>query len=1340
LFAHTPVSETFMGDIRSRLASFWLSTSLLLVVGLVAGCGDNTPGKTGTGGAGGGTGGTAGAAGAAGAGGEAGMGGLAGSDAGAAGAGGMPDAGTDAAVPCYGTTFTAPSANNAMLTVTDDTDHTCADGFQYIVTINSDAPDGTQVTLSDGNTVLKSASVSGHKASFDVQLSTGGTAQALSIQYPSTALCNVVTNVTVSCDANAPTCSISKPEITATHPALNGVAAPDGDRVSSTGSAYQVTFTVKTSAEDGQPISLAVDNAASPAAITNFNATASGGTATFNVPLVPDGTYEVVATCNNKNGIKGTSAKAMFPVDTTPPDLTLTKPSSGMFVVGATIDVCGQTTQSDAANLASSLGSAQDNLCVFVGSSANPKCGAMAAVNAPSCVTIDCPGASAFDLKVRLKDAAGNPTFQTLTGVTCASSHPTVQIIAPASDAPAFTDKTKHILSATAPTGNKDLDPATPGAQVDVVACTDTPGTAVLTAGHAGDTSLTQVGGTVTTVAATTADNCPASLPNVARFSGVTLPESNQNADGTLAAATRLVVTVTSSANTANIGVSQPDDVWVDTIPPNLALVSPANLCGQFIQSSTTVSEDLVYSADYKTVVVDVTNGATTTTYDTPAFMNGTATFTVTFSDGLNTVTATETDPAGNATVLAPCNITLGMAPVVTFTTPTSGAILCPTGATSTACIDDNDTNTPGWQGSVAVTVTVAGQPVTTGDAVTFTINGNSIGGANLDASGHAQLNAITIPDGVQTIVATTGDISGAGVGTGSVTVTVDTMPPNAPTGLTALVKDRRQTSVQLTWTAPSDANGANVAGYLVRWAKSPINATNFDTSKGVTKDVPYTGAPATGGQLDGILVSNLDIETGYYFAVEAVDVAGTTSAPIVTSSELRPHFQTTILNGTGTDGIGQDVDGSGDFGTAGSLGFVPDGLSDLIVGGTGGKKVYIYFGTTSGYSTTPSITITGSTTNFGQAVVNAGDLDGDGKADIAIASPNEGAGGKVYVFSRLNPPASWGTTNSWPATLTDAQANYVITADATLGGPGSIQPQGLARLGNFDGMGADDLAIGFAVANGFNGSVVIVRGSTSFASMTISDAASANAIVINGTDPGGFLGVLSMGIGNFFPGAGPTLVTSAAGASALYAFGGRAPSAALTPADANASVVGPAADLYGLSLGFLGPLGNSPGAIAIGAPAAGPAYVDVDFGVSEPFGAVAPGKHVRLRDSASGNSFGVVNIGSGIKGTSQALSLIGSDALPDLVVAGQAEAGLPVYVVSGAVLPTLSGTVDVATVVNPATGPASVVKIPNGIPSTGWGGYAGGSIIFDANGDGAPDFAVGEFAFGKPGRVVVFY
>jgi hypothetical protein len=560
------------------------------------------------------------------------------------------------------------------------------------------------------------------------------------------------------------------------------------------------------------------------------------------------------------------------------------------------------------------------------------------------------------------------------------------------------------------------------------------------------------------------------------------------------------------------------------------------------------------------------------------------------------------------------------------------------------------------------------------------------------------------------------------------------------PAALTATILDRRQTSVRLVWPAPATTAGGSVAGYDIRVAKVMITTANFDDTA-VTKAVTYTGTPAAPGQADGATVTGLNIEQAYYFAVSGKDAGGTRVGTLMaTATAVQAQFMTTVLSGNGTDGIGQDVDGTGDFGRASDLGFTADGFSDLLVGTIGGNRVYVYFGSAAGYASTPSITITGMAgTDFGSSVINAGDLDGDNLADIAVAAPNDGGGGRIYVFSRKSPPASWGTTNTWPTTLTQAQANYVVTVDATFaGGAASIQPGGLARLGNFDGTGADDLAVGLILHASEAGSLLVVKGSTAFASRTIPDA---QTIEIDGAAATQF-GWPVVGIGQFFPTpAGPGLISSSL-PSNVYAFRGQAPTAVLTVAAADDSVVGPTADGYGISLGFLGPLSGSPGAVSISAFLAAAPYVDVHLGTttSGPFlgaAGAAPAQTVRFTDSASGNGFGVLNLGGGVKGTSQTVSLVGGDALPDLVVAGNGETGTPIYLINGAAISSLTGSINVSAA-QPAVVPP-IIKVANRLPAS-WGGYAGASIIPHSNDDTYGDFAIGEYAINRPGRVVIFY
>ncbi len=787
-------------------------------------------------------------------------------------------------------------------------------------------------------------------------------------------------------------------------------------------------------------------------------------------------------------------------------------------------------------------------------------------------------------------------------------------------------------------------------------------------------------------------------------------------------------MTVTSNANANAFGISAADDVWVDTTPP--AVTQVGTVCGQFMQSSSTVHEDLSFNADDKLVVLEVTNGAATTTYDMPAYMSGVATFPgVALTQGQNDLVVTASDPAGNATVMSPnpCPVSIGAAPVVTFTTPTAGAVLCPAGATSSACVADNDTGTAGWQGSLAVTVTAGGSPVTTGAAVTFTIGGTTLGSANLDAGGHAQLNGVTIPEGVQTIVATTATVAGAGVGTGSVTVTVDTAPPAAPTGLTVTVLDRRKASMRLTWTAPADGGGGNVAGYQIRYAKVPIDSNNFD-NLAVSTAVPYTGAPASAGQVDGIAVPGLYIENNYYFAVKAVDLAGSVSGILATpgvgactcaTNCCATHFNVTKIPSTsGTnESFGRSVSGDGDLNG--------DGLSDLAVGTSAAGRAYLFFGSSSFGATAPSVVFSGSTTGFGNAVAQIGDIDGDGQGDLAISDTS--ATLKVYIYK--------GRQN-WPAALTDAQADYVISTDASYAG--SLFGFTLARIGDFTGDGVDDFAIPARNYNGGVGRVVIIPGkSAGFASVTLPDAA--KSIVIDGDSSLNrpFFGYKVVGIGHFYGVTlGTTIVVSAEGSTTatspgnnghIYTFHGQTgTNGSISASSADEVLAGPGAGAHiGVTLTNLGRIGAFPG-VGIGNILDTVDAFGGSGGVYLALGTPATGlfQSIKLGYITPDTTNGGVFVGGGLPGRDISLSLIG-DSTPDVVIGG--EGGPVVAIADGAKLGAKPSPNDFGT-------NAEVL-----IPLTGWSsGEGNDTLIPDINGDGVPDFCIG--GTGQPGAILVFW
>ena len=576
-----------------------------------------------------------------------------------------------------------------------------------------------------------------------------------------------------------------------------------------------------------------------------------------------------------------------------------------------------------------------------------------------------------------------------------------------------------------------------------------------------------------------------------------------------------------------------------------------------------------------------------------------------------------------------------------------------------------------------------------------------------------------------------TGDLAGDGTGPDAIDAgSLDHQIPEvgtdgsaqSPMNLTATVLVRRQTSFRLAWTAPG-SNGQRVAGYVVRWSGVPITEANFGDVTGMVRDVLYTGTPAAPGSPDGLDVGNLFVETDYYFAVAAVDAASNRGP--ITATTVAARAPLNVLSLAGTNGAMEQFGYQFDAGDADT-----NGISDLLVGSFSGKRAYLYLNNLNAPAMAASVTFTGdatTTASFGRGVAFIGDIDDDGLEDLAIS--DRGTSAHIYIYKGRQ---------TWPAAMANTDASAVITVDATY--DGSIFGASMARLGDFNGDGVDDFAVGAnlfgAAAQG--GRVVIILGKVGFASFALPNAA--NSIVIDGdpavTTPQ--FGYRVVGLGHFYAGTGTTLIASAPGNTVsamgnegrLYAFHGQTgTSGAISSAAANHIAVGPAGNnRIGAALANLGPMINTLPSAGSGNPvervstASGNDYVYSGSSASGPFMS-----KVVVHQAAAGLS-GMAIVGGGVSGRDQSYSLIG-DAAPDLVVISRD--GINFAIVDGQTIRTATSPID-------ANVSASVI-IP--VPS-GWvaSGEAQATLIPDLNGDGYPDFAVGNAIGTVAGKVVAYW
>ena len=321
-------------------------------------------------------------------------------------------------------------------------------------------------------------------------------------------------------------------------------------------------------------------------------------------------------------------------------------------------------------------------------------------------------------------------------------------------------------------------------------------------------------------------------------------------------------------------------------------------------------------------------------------------------------------------------------------------------------------------------------------------------------------------------------------------------------------------------------ANQAKGAAYVIFGSKNGLS--DLDVSAGITPSqgmviiganlgdslgysVSYAG-DFNGDGIDDVIVGAYQFDGSRGMACV---IYGSTNPPatIDLAQGLDASLGYIIIGASISNFFGVSVSYAGDVNN--------DKIDDVVIGAYGvwnyKGAAYVIFGQKgtpgflsvgSGLSSTEGFVILGSAVSgiLGYSVSHAGDLDGDGIADMIFGAPGALT---AYVIYGQN---GAGTTIDLSQGLSSSQGFRIVGSEA-----GSMVAQSVGYAGDFNGDGYDDVVIGVPVEAGYAGAAYVIFGKPRSAISDVNLAAGLGSTI--GVKIKGAAGSMSM-LGNSAGGA----------------------------------------------------------------------------------------------------------------------------------------------------------------------------------------------------------------------------